>query len=1049
MIGQQIGKFKIERLLGAGGMGEVYLAIDTMLNRKIAIKFLPKDLESRDRVVKRFMREAQASARLTHPNIATLYDVGVFENRHYILMEYVDGEPLSRIMRRDKLEIKIGVRYAVQIAEALAEAHEHGVLHRDIKPGNVLITKKNQVKVLDFGLAKFIDGDNIIITGPLSNPSSTTAGTGIKNERTTDELTREGVLVGTPRYMSPEQILGRQVDMRSDVFAYGILLYEMFTGQHPFKVENNSQLVVAISTEQPPLIKNIAPDVPDELIAVIMKALEKQPEFRYQTVRQMADELRTLAIRLFADHYFDYSGAEDFRSDIPNQRSSIPPANITPNVNPEKKTVAPDPDTTVNIDPKTERTRIMRSSQIILAVVIVVLLLGGTSYLYWALKMRNRPSFSSTRPLIAVMYFDNFTNDPQMEWLGRGLTEMLTTDLAQVRSIEVVSKQRLFDTLQMLGKQDALSMDRNIASEVARKVGAEAILSGSVLKINSKLRLNVRLEEISTGKVIISDVIEGNSIDEIFTLVDAITAKVSRFYNPEDTNEDTPKLGQVTTNSVEAFRLYNRGLERCWLTNFDEGLDDLERSVEIDDQFALAHLQIGNAKFVRNDTNGARVAFDKALKYIDRAGYREQMLIRGVNDYYKGYDTGDYAPAVAIFNQMEANYPKDKEVYLWLGLCQWRIGEYKRAINYYKRILDLDPDFNEMYVALAQAYADDEDYISAVAAMRKTLAFHSGQPDGHNLLGNIYMRMGRVEDAIIEYNTMKSIKKEYRDFRALLDLGQAYIIKGDKEQGKELLNEYLDASSDAAGVVWAHLALFREAFGQGNSVAAQNHLNGALKAAQESKNVSAETLVRCYQSDFYLFLGRKDEALQAAKDALIIAGLDTGGREACQQLALTFLELGDNNSAINSIDSFFKKAGDTKSSVDVRRIIDGAIAYRAGDYNRSRELWAVPLKYNIHMFWRYGLALYQTGKLDEAKDQFQRLLIHEGFDPERRGIYWSFQNPEYAVVLANYYMGRISEAKGVREEARQYYEKFIASWAKADFQRPEISDAKNRLANLQ
>lgn len=1036
MIGQTIGKYKIEKLLGAGGMGEVYLALDTMLNRYVALKFLPRDLETRERVVKRFLREAQATARLSHPNIATLYNVEQHEGRYFILMEYVDGEPLSRLLRREKLSTKNVLKYSMQIAEALGEAHEHGVLHRDVKPGNILINRKQQVKVLDFGLAKFIDSE---ITSP--------------TDAVDDDITREGVLVGTPRYMSPEQIMGKEVDQRADIFALGILVYEMVAGRHPFKVANNQQLVLAITTQEPPPLNSYAADIPEELSAIIMKALRKSPSDRYQTAKEMAIDFRGLAMKMFAEHYFEYSGAEDFRSDVPNQRPSVPTTSIEPIprktlFSQEESTVVENAAKTVfqTTNPQsTGQHKISKNTMLRTAIALFLILSIATGVWYFKYYSSVSNPFNE-KPLIAVMYFDNFTNDAGLEWLGRGLTEMLTADLAQLRTVDVVSKQRLFDTLQILGKGSTQSIDRSTASTVARKVGASVVLSGSVLKINNKLRLNITLEEIDTGKIIFSDIVEGNSVDEVFTLVDAITAKISRHYNPTSTEGETPALGKVTTNSIEAFRLYTRGLERCWLTNFDEGLDDLERAVEIDGQFALAYLQIGNAKFVRNDTSGAGVAFKKALDYIDRAAYREQMLIRGVNAYYKAYDDGDYSPALSVFEQMEANYPGDKEIYLWKGLCLWRNGEYKKAITSYNRILELAPDFNVMYVSLAQAYADDEDYMAASAMMRKSIALHPGQPDGRNLLGNIYVRMGKYDDALKEYEAMLEIKKEYRGYRAYLDLGQVYLLKGDLEKGKETLNQYIELSNDTAGTAWAHLAFYRMSISTGKSKEAEKHLEKALAAAQKSKNISVETQVRCYESDFYLFLGRNADAIKAAKEGLAIAGFEIGGREACQQLAIAFLEKGDTNKALSTIDEYIKKLPPIgqKNAADLRRVIDGIIAHRAGDYLHSEQLLISPLKYNIHMYWRTAIAQFQSKKYDQALEQFKKLIGRDGFDPERRGVYWSYQNPEYTIVLAHYYLGRIAEAQNKKEEAKSYYQKFLSSWQEADFPRPEIADAKSR-----
>lgn len=1036
MIGQTIGKYKIEKLLGAGGMGEVYLAVDTILNRTVALKFLPRDLETRDRVVKRFLREAQATARLSHPNIATLYNVETYEGRHFILMEYIDGEPLSRLLRRERISIKNVLKYGMQIADALAEAHSQGVLHRDVKPGNILINRKQQIKVLDFGLAKFIHTDEHIVN---SNSD-------------TDDLTREGVLVGTPRYMAPEQILGKDVDQRADIFALGILLYEMIVGQHPFKVSNNQQLVVAITTEDPPPISSLVKDVPEELVVIVMKALNKAPIDRYQSAKDLANELRTLAVRLFADHYFEYSGAEDFRSDIPNQRSSVPP---TP-VESSRKTLFSKEDLTIEEQRGTKTViqdvphKFDRVMMLKIAIVVLVLALGSTTTI-WYFKAHSTPTVSvKTNPLIAVMYFDNFTNDSSLEWLGSGLTEMITTDLAQIRTIDVVSKQRLFDTLQILGKKNTQSIDRSTSSEVARKVGASAVLSGSVIKINNKLRLNITLEEVNTGKIVFSDNVEGNSVDEIFTLVDTITARINRYYNPSTAIEENPMLGKVTTTSVEAFRLYTRGVERCWLTNFDEGLDDLERAVEIDNQFALAYLQIGNAKFVRNDTSGAGEAFKKALQYIDRVGYREQLLIKGVNAYYKAYDNGDYNAALAVFEQMEANYPRDKEVYLWKGLCLWRNGDYKKAIVSYNKILELDPEFNVMYVSLAQAYADDENYIEASAMMRKTIALHPGQPEGRNLLGNIYFRMGKYDDALKEYEAMIEIKKEYRSYRAYLDLAQVYWVKGDFEKSQNTLNKYIEQSTDLAGTAWAYLAFYRMAIANGKTKEAENYLSKALASAEKSKNISVQTQVLCYKSDFYMFLGRSAEAVKSAQDAMSIAGFDVGGREACQQLAIAYLEQGETDKALETVNDYIKKLPEAsqKTASDLRRIVDGIIAYRAGDYTYSEKLFITPLKYNIRLYWRTALAQFQGKKYSEALEQFQKLIGRDGFDPERRGVYWSYQNPEYNIVLAYYYLGRIAEAQGKKDDARRRYQEFLTHWEKADFTRSEIADAKTRLETL-
>jgi serine/threonine protein kinase/tetratricopeptide (TPR) repeat protein len=1070
MIGELVGKYRIDKLLGAGGMGEVYLATDTLLNRTVAIKFLPRDLESRERVVLRFLREARACARLTHPNIARLYDVGVHENRHFILLEYVDGEPLSRMLRRERLPLKDALHFAIQIADALGEAHEQGILHRDIKPANVLITRKQKVKVLDFGLAKFIDTPNETPQDEISiveseqeasnnPPLLLNVAVDRQGKNGNDDLTREGVLVGTPRYMSPEQILGKPADTRSDIFSLGILLYEMFAGQHPFKVDNNSQLVHIIPVVDPPPLRSLAPDIPDDLLAITMKALAKKPAERYQNVQDLANELRSV----FSKHY-QYTDLPNFLED-----SSIPPRPSIPSGplfnNPsssDKLTQEADLFATSPINASHTMQPLLpevtgsgpaitiprRYSWAILSALIILVGLGS-----WSIWRTNwKPSAPTKIPLIAVMYFDNSTQSDTYNWLSGGMADLLTTDLAQLPTIEVVSKQRIQDMLQQLGNQDVTKLDREKVIAAAQKIGVDDILYGSVFKTQSGLRINIRLEQLSTGKVLFSDTLEGPSIEEIFALVDTITIKLSRHYAPQVDPKIIP-LDQVTTSSVEAFQSYTKGVELAWATNFDQGIPELEEATTIDPEFALAYLQLGNARFVRGDVRGSQEAIKNALKYIDHAGAREQALIQGVAAYYQAYDTGNYDPALKIFAEMETRYPQDKEVFLWQGLSQWRNGDYKKAVISYQKIFELDPDFNEVYISLAQAYADDQDYQNAVLALRKTSLLHPEQPDAYHLLGNVYMRMSQYDEAIKYYTLALDKKPTFRDFRPHLVLAQAYDIVGNVEASDRHLQDYLQLTSDTTGQCWAYLFSARRAIRNGNSKAALNYLNMALDLAKKNNNPSLEALVLCYQSDLYLLLDRPNEALQVAEQAIGLAGADVGGRESIQQFTLALIAGKNSTAALSQLQNYFKNlptnSSNARSQSDVQRILQGEIAFRNGDYSQSQKLWQDPLKYNIYLLWRNGLALYYSKQYPAAQQQFLALIQRAGFDPERRGVYWSLQNPEYSLVLAHYYLGQIAEITKKPAEAQQYYRQFLTYWGNADFARPEIEEAKKRLAALE
>src|SRR5437773_10534750 len=276
--GTRLGRYEIRSKIGAGGMGEVYLAQDTKLDRKVAIKFLPESLLTDERASKRLVREAQAAAKLDHPNICAIHEVGEEDGRRFIAMQYIEGETLDARIKSKPLELKESLSLAAQIADALSEAHSHGIIHRDIKPGNIMITSRGQAKVMDFGLAKLIQSSEAV-----------------QSEAETEALLSEpGAIIGTVPYMSPEQVRGDKIDARSDIFSFGVVLYEVFSGRQPFASGSATTTAAAILTHEPAPLARYCADMPDELQRIARKCLEKDRERRYQTMRDLAIDVENV-----------------------------------------------------------------------------------------------------------------------------------------------------------------------------------------------------------------------------------------------------------------------------------------------------------------------------------------------------------------------------------------------------------------------------------------------------------------------------------------------------------------------------------------------------------------------------------------------------------------------------------------------------------------------------------------------------------------------------------------------------------------------------------
>ncbi len=633
MIGRTLSHYTIlERDISRGGMGIVYRALDLNLDREVALKVLPPELVADPERKRRFVQEAKSAAKLEHPHIGVVHEVDEAEGETFVVMELIRGEKLSEMVQQGKPPLARSLEIAAEVAEGMACAHNAGILHRDLKPANIMVTGDGHAKIIDFGLAKLIE--------PLAEIGSNVE-TAFRGARPPDNaVTDPGVIVGTVSYMSPEQARGTQIDHRSDIFSFGIVLYETITGQVPFRGPTGMDTLQAILNHPAPPLPDMGSDVSSdagfEIHRVVEKCLSKDPNERYQSMNDLAVDLRSARRRL--------------------ESGSV------------RRQTEPD-STTVGA----RRRRLVFGAAVVAAAVMLV---AGL-----VLFLRPGPEtepIEAGRPSVAVLYFENTTGEPSLDWLRTGLTDMLVTDLSQSPQLEVLSTDRLYHILSELNREDERITSLEVVQEVADRAGVETVILGSFMKAGESIRINIRVQEARSGKILSSEKVEGVGEAALFPMVDDLTRRIKT--NFETSSADAAPdmdLKDVTTASIEAYRYYAEGIRLLNRGQYEEAIPLFERALEFDPEFAmaLAKLAIVHGNLFHSDESD-RYA-ELALENVSRLTPRERYYIEGV--YYDD-----------------------------------RPENHKLSIEAYEKALEVDPRHASARHNLARRYLLDERYSEAI-----------------------------------------------------------------------------------------------------------------------------------------------------------------------------------------------------------------------------------------------------------------------------------------------------------------------------------------------
>ena len=790
-----LSHYRIVRKLGAGGMGEVWLAEDTRLKRKVALKLLPAELTSDADRVRRFEQEAQAASALNHPNILTIYEIGEINGSHYIATEYIEGETLRHHLQHSRRKLREILETMVQVASALSTAHQAGIVHRDLKPENVMLRPDGIVKVLDFGLAKLTEK---------SAPTTDTAAATIARQ-----ATDPGVVMGTVLYMSPEQARGKTVDARSDIFSLGIVLYELVAGRAPFTGESSSDVLAAILDKEPPPLLRFMDEVPPELQRIVTKCLRKERDERYQTMKDVLLDLKELRDELALATKLERSIRPANNSAVENQRTLIADAEITQDQSAQLTGEAP-VQTTSSAEYLVGEIRQHKRG---VAIGLLGLLLAASGLAYWYFSTRS----SSAKQIesIAVMPFSNESGNPEVDYLSDGMTETLINSLSQIPNLSVKARASVF---RYKGKEFD---PKQIASELK----VQAILMGRVVQRGSQVTLNLELIDAQTENTLWGNKYERKSSD-LVSLQSEITRDVSNRLKPRLSGADAMKVEKTYTANTEAYQLYLQGRfygSKRTAKDAQKSIDYFQQAAALDPNYALAFAGLAESNWflavysypqINDVIPRARELALKALEldnslaephsilgvicYIyDRdfaCNEREQKLAIELNPNYseshRRYglllkDLGRFEEARIAFKRALEIDPLSPVTNFQTAQLLFNEKKYEESETQGKKNVELDPNFWYAHLQLFYVYRMKRDYASAVEELAKVQDAR-GEPDAAQLIRESFAR-GDWQGFLRKITGERTRLKLYPYFVAAF-----FAELGEKDKAFAVLNEALE-----------------------------------------------------------------------------------------------------------------------------------------------------------------------------------------------------------------------------------------------------------------
>jgi serine/threonine protein kinase/Flp pilus assembly protein TadD len=780
-----LAHYKIISQIGAGGMGEVYLAYDSKLDRKVALKILPAEVASNRDRMERFAREAKSAAALNHPNIAHIYEIGESDGLHYIAMEFIDGVTLREKIHHERTELKKLLRYLQHAAEGLAKAHATGVVHRDLKPDNIMITSEGHAKILDFGLAKLIEGAGEAESGRGGDWATGRAGDEgqtliaqsprlpVAPSPPPPLATSPGLIMGTVGYMSPEQAQGKttEIDQRSDIFSYGCILFEAATGKKPFDGESVIKSLHMVIYEPAPLLADLNPSAPSELQRIVRRCLAKDPDERYQSIKEVAIELKALRRELQAGGLEttippptktgtgEKSGTESARSEAFGTTSNA--ASLSTRASSAEYFVTG-----------------IKQHKLAVAIVILVLIAGVVA-LSLFIGSRNA---SGAIESIAVLPFENNTNAVDTDYLSDGLAESLIYRLSQVPNLKVSPTSSV---MHYKGKGADI---KTVASEL----GVSAVMTGRIAQRGENLILSVELIDVQNNKLLWGEQYE-RKMSELLATQREIAVEITNKLRLKLSGEGEQKLTKKYTDNNDAYQLYLKG--RFYWNKRDEenlrkAIEQFKAAAEKDPNFALAYVGLADSyvllPFYSTATSAevtppAKAYAQRALEIDDSLGEAHTAL------GYVNRLLWNWAEAEKELKRGVELNPDRATAHKFYGNVLVDLGRYEEALAEYKRAQELEPLSLIISANLAESYLMNGDLNAAVVQCQRAIDLDPNWYYARLLLGFVYLKQGRGAEALTEAE--KSVELSKRLSAPLGVLGVIYAQTGKPSEAAAVVKE--------------------------------------------------------------------------------------------------------------------------------------------------------------------------------------------------------------------------------------------------------------------